>query len=300
MSILKWFARFVVVSTVTTCLTAETRCPGNVTSLPFRPANRHQMIVPVSIDHHGPYRFLVDTGTQVTIVDPSLAAELHLSERGKAAVSSVGVTASASFAQVEVIEAGSHSAENQKVLVYNLKNLQAAGLDIQGVLGEDFLKQFDMLIDNAHNLICLDASGVMRASVKGPHIPLVPLEQTNDDVHNSLIILASLSDASRPVRLKLDSGANTSYLYDSSAYMPLGLLRGAAFQGGGGGQRTFSAFPPQTVKIGSVELTRILFVTTVGVQNDSSSGDLDGLLTTDLFRHVFIDHKERIVILDPW
>ena len=56
---------------------------------------------------------------------------------------------------------------NQKVLVYDLKNLQATGLDIQGVLGEDFLEQFDMLIDNAHRLLCLDDAGTMRTEVKG-------------------------------------------------------------------------------------------------------------------------------------
>ena len=47
------------------------------------------------------------------------------------------------------------------------------GLNIQGVLGEDFLEQFDMLIDNAHGLLCLDDTSAMRTDVKGQHVALL-------------------------------------------------------------------------------------------------------------------------------
>src|SRR5260370_3798719 len=100
------------------------------------------MIVAVSVNRFGPYNFILDTGTQITMVDPSLAASLHLSTQGTAAVVSVGMHASASFARLDLLEAGSRSVSNQKVLVYDLGNLQTTGLDFQGVLGEDFLEQF--------------------------------------------------------------------------------------------------------------------------------------------------------------
>jgi hypothetical protein len=154
-------------------LSAEIHCPGNVASVPFHLVNRHQIIVAVSVNHSGPYNFLLDTGTQMTMVDPSLATQLHLATEGTAAVASVGVHASATFAQLDQLEAGSHAVANQKVLVYNLQNLQATGLDIQGVLGEDFLGQFDMLIDNAHSMLCLDDTSAMRGDVKGSHIALL-------------------------------------------------------------------------------------------------------------------------------
>ena len=74
----KWFASLVFATSMVSALTAETRCPGNVPSLPFRLVNRYQMIVAVSVNHSGPYDFLLDTGMQVTAVDLSLATELHL------------------------------------------------------------------------------------------------------------------------------------------------------------------------------------------------------------------------------
>ncbi len=66
----KWFASFVLAATIVSTLGAETHCPGNVASVPFHLVNRHQIIVAVSINHSGPYNFLLDTGTQITMVDP--------------------------------------------------------------------------------------------------------------------------------------------------------------------------------------------------------------------------------------
>ena len=270
MSILKWFASLVFASTVPTCLLAESHCPGNVASLPYRLVNRHQIVAAVSINHTGPYSFLIDTGTQVSMVDPSLAAELHLSGQGEAVVASAGTNASASFAQIGLIESGSQAVANQDVLVYDLANLQSAGLDIRGVLGEDFLERFDMLIDNAHNLLCLDDSGAMRAEMKGPRIPLLaPAEASEGTLPRSLIVSARLSDGMRPVRLKLDSGANTPFLYNPSSCMALGAFRGVSLQGGAGARRTYTALPPQTMKMGSIEVPHVAFVTLAGVQKDS-------------------------------
>jgi len=188
------------------------------------------MIVAVSVNHSGPYNFLLDTGTQITILDPALAAELHLSTEGSAEIAGAGFHASASFAKLARVEAGSHSVADQKVLVYDLQRLRSIDLSIRGILGEDFLEHFDMLIDNAHGLLCLDDSAAMREDVKGQHIPLLAPTQTANSVQlpKSLIIAARLSDGMRPVRLKLDSGTNTPFLYGPSQYLTIGLARNAS------------------------------------------------------------------------
>jgi hypothetical protein len=299
----KGFASFVLAATIVSTLSAETHCPGNVASVPFQLVNRHQIIVAVSVNHSGPYNFLLDTGTQLTMVDPTLAAKLHLATQGEAVVASVGTHASASFAQLDQIEAGSHAVANQKVLVYDLQNLQATGLDVQGVLGEDFLGQFDMLIDNGHSLLCLDESAAMRGDVKGSHIALVdPGQKASGSTASSLIVVAKLTDGMRPVRLKLDSGSNVPFLYNTSDYMALGLFKGASLHGGGakGAQRTFTALPPQNVRMGAVEVSKVPFITLAGVQKDSRTSDFDGLLTLGLFKRVLIAHADHFAVLEPW
>src|SRR3981081_3528934 len=90
MSTFKWFASFAVAATIVPALPAEPHCPGNVASVPLHLTNRYQMIVAVSVNHSGPYNFLLDTGTQITMVDPSLAAELNLNAKGSAMVARLG------------------------------------------------------------------------------------------------------------------------------------------------------------------------------------------------------------------
>src|SRR6267154_1215807 len=148
MSTFKWFGSFVLAATIVPALPAEPHCPGNVASVPLHLTNRHQMIVAVSVNHSGPYDFLLDTGTQITMVDPALAAELHLNTQGSAGVAGVGFLASAPLAQLDLLEVGSHAVANQKVLVFDFQNSHSVDLHFRGVLGEDFLSQFDMLIED--------------------------------------------------------------------------------------------------------------------------------------------------------
>jgi hypothetical protein len=259
------------------------------------------MVVSVKINHAGPYDFLFDTGTQMTMLDPALADELHLSLQGNAEVASAGVNASASLARVEEAELGAHAVEGLNVLVYNLNYLQAPGLNIRGVLGEDFLERFDFLLDNTHSLLCLDDSGAMRPEIRGQHVPLLTAPPTQSaSLPASLIISVRLSDGMRPVRLKLDSGANTPFLYNTAEYMALGLFRGVSLQGGStGSQRVFTALPPQQMRIGSIQIAGVRFVTSASAKKDTHTSDFDGLLALGLFRRVFINHSEHFAILDP-
>jgi len=48
------------------------------------------MIVAVSVNHSVPYDFLLDTGTQFSMVDPALATELHLKAEGSIPVAGTG------------------------------------------------------------------------------------------------------------------------------------------------------------------------------------------------------------------
>ncbi len=306
MSTFKWFASFVLAATIVPALPAEPHCPGNVANVPLHLTTSYQMIVAVSVNHSGPYNFLLDTGTQITMVDPALAAELHLNTEGSAGVAGVGFHAAASFAQLDMLEVGSHAVADQKVLVFDFQNSHSVDLHLfRGVLGEDFLGEFDMLIDNAHNLLCLDDSSAMAADVKGPHIALVaPARATNGmPALRSLIIAARLSDGTRPVRLKLDSGTNVSFLFYTARYMPLELLGRTSLLGGGldRAQRPVSTMPLQDLQIGSLEIPKVPFFTYADSQEGlSRTSAYDGLLALGLFRRVYICHTHHFAVFEPW
>jgi len=170
MSLIKCLASISLAAITLPTLHSQPRCPGNIASLPFHLVQRSRIIVPLVINHTGPYEFLLDTGGGSTIVDPALATELHLKTQGSAEVVGVGFNTHTSFAYLDLLEAGSHSVANHPVVVQDLQPLHAADLHFRGIIGGDFLGHFDVLMDYAHSMLCLDDTKVMQAAVKGAHI----------------------------------------------------------------------------------------------------------------------------------
>src|SRR5580704_5346228 len=257
MSLIKCLASIGLAAITLPTLHSEPHCPGNIASLPFHLVQRSRIIVPVVINRTGPYEFLVDTGAQFTVVDPLLATELHLKSQGSAEIVGVGFSTQASFAYLDLLEAGSHSVANHLVEVQDLQPLQAADLHFRGILGGDFLGHFDVLMDYAHRLLCLDDTKVMQAAVKGGHIALVTPSQKPDEVPLTTlpIIPVRLSGfGERQLLLALDSGANASFLFNHAVNLAPGLRQTRQRNGYGadGVKRGFSILPPQSMHIGSL------------------------------------------------
>ena len=305
MSLIKCLASISLAAITLPTLHSEPRCPGNIASLPFHLVQRSRIIVPVVINHTGPYEFLVDTGAGSTIVDPLLATELHLKTQGSAEVVGVGFSTHASFAYLDLLEAGSHSVANHPVVVQDLQPLQAADLHFRGIIGGDFLGHFDVLMDYAHRMLCLDDTKVMQAAVKGGHIALVTPSQTPDEVPLTtlLIIPVHLSGfGARQLLLTLDSGANASFLFNHAVNLAPGLRQTRQRDGYGadGVKRGFSILPPQSMQIGSLNIQQVSFAAPADSGENALTSKEDGLLATVLFRRVFISYADRFVVLDPW
>jgi hypothetical protein len=188
--------------------------------------------------------------------------------------------------------------------VFDLQHPHAVHLPFRGILGEDFLSKFDVLIDNDHNLLCLDDSFGSAAHVSGPHIALeaAPPAARGVQAPRSLIVAARLSAATRPVRLKLDSGTNGSFLFNTARYMPVQFLRNISLRGIGldGAQRSYATLPLQDLEIGGLEMPKVAFFTFAGENPDSSPTEFDGMLATRLFRRVFICHTDHFAVFEPW
>ena len=153
---------------------AEPRCPGNVASVTPQFVQHALIVIPVRINQSGPFDFMVDTGSQVTVIDPSLAAELNLRPQGRVGLVSVASVAQASVTLLDKLEGDSHVVEKSPAIVQDLRQIQAADPRIRGVLGESFLAHFDLLIDYGHKLLCFDETNAMRDSVRGEAFSLCP------------------------------------------------------------------------------------------------------------------------------
>jgi hypothetical protein len=282
-------------------LQAESRCPGSAASVNPRFVQRAVIIIPVRINQAGPYDFMVDTGSQITVIDPSLALELNLKPKGTVGLVSIASYAQASVTVLDSLEAGSHVVENPLAVIHDLRDIQAAGPRIRGLLGENFLAHFDLLIDYSHKLFCLDETDTMRESVRGEHIPLMPPQDPELPFTERLVVSVHLSSAgSREILLQLDSGSDGAILYAGTKKRELMILDQATRQGANmsKGQQAFAVLPPQDMRIASRTFGRISFVTPVSSENNVPSRQEDGLLPTVLFQRVFISSSYHYVIFD--
>lgn len=284
-------------------LHAEPHCPGNIAGVTPRFVQRALIVIPVKINGSGPFDFMVDTGSQVTVIDPSLLAQLGLKPQSKVGVISVASYAQASATVLDTLEADSKVVEKTPAIFQNLRPIQVADPRIRGVLGESFLAHFDLFVDYGHKLLCLDETSVMRDSVRGEHIPFVPPQHPEDELPfiERLVISVRLSGSgARPILLQLDSGSDGLILYPRSEANSI-LLRQATLQVDGmtRAQRAFAVLPLQDMQIGTRTLTHVYFVTPVSVEHNVPTLETDGVLPTVLFQRVFISSSGHYVIFDP-
>jgi predicted aspartyl protease len=115
------------------------------------------LIVPVFLNGQGPFQFVLDTGATVTCVDVSLAEELSLPEaRG---VVGAGATVQGSgqmrIIEIDSVRVGSARVEGLLGCAIDLQHTSQIGLEIDGLLGLNFLKPFRMTLDFERSVLLL-------------------------------------------------------------------------------------------------------------------------------------------------
>ncbi len=125
--------------------------PVNADIVEMQQERFHRLTVPVTIGGSGPYRFLIDTGAQATVLSQQLADQLQLNDRGTATL--VGMSSSRPVETVMISEFGL----GDRVLtvpiapIVPLANIGGA----DGVLGLDTLQDQHVLLDFEQNRIAL-------------------------------------------------------------------------------------------------------------------------------------------------
>jgi predicted aspartyl protease len=281
---------------------ADPRCPAGASAIRILPLEPAQIAVPVDINGTGPFKFLLDTGSQITVLEPSLAEHLGLPTVGSIGIVSVAGHSTASLAGIDRIRIGENEARRTQVAVLDLAGVQTANPEVRGVLGQDFLAHFDLLIDQRHMLLCFDQSGRMQRDLDGEHIPVLRSSADSSDLPvTEPVLIAALFEGggSGPAILKLDCGGNVPLLFQSKQRSFKGsdkIREGSAL-----GRRTtlsLRATSPRNVVIGTHRLHRVTFLTPTSSAGPPRSGE-DGLLPTTLFKRVFISNRDRFVIFDP-
>jgi len=189
----------------------------------FRVRAESMIIVPVTINGSGPFDFLLDTGSTETIIDQKLAAELKLPDAGNINLITPHGTALVPRVRADSLSIAGATVGGLKLSAVN----HYADLvpHVRGSLGENFLQNFDLLIDNLHHLILFESSpGPVAAKLTGERIPFCRSRHNRGELtQNRLQVIGHISElGEKDLILQLDSGTQYFVLfvkYSKSAFV---------------------------------------------------------------------------------
>jgi predicted aspartyl protease len=259
--------------------------------------------VSIKINSDGPYDFVVDTGAQVTTIDIALASELQLTATGTAGVSGAGTYSRSPFTYLDLLEAGGQTVPHTLVIIQDIAQLKAADSRIRGILGEDFLTHFDLLLDNRQHVLCLDTSKSLALYAKGERTLLEKPYGSEQDLPFTRPLVVSVHIGSAefaPVLLRLDSGSNAPLLYVSGAPRASPKREPVLSRVVNGAMQGFDVLRPQDIQIGSTVVRQVAFVSPQNEVGKGASPREDGMLPTLAFESVFVSYSEGYAVLKPW
>lgn len=118
------------------------------------------LLVPVHVNGHGPFRLVLDTGATLTCLDQEVVQRLELPPaRGVVGVGAgVGGSGQMSLVRIDSVRVGAARAEGMTGCALDLRHTGAVGLDIDGLLGLDFLRAFRVTIDFEREVLLLQTA----------------------------------------------------------------------------------------------------------------------------------------------
>ena len=107
------------------------------------------IVVPVHINGSGPYDFVLDTGATMTCVDQTLRNELQLPEDRSRITMGAGIGQSGQVQMVSIdsFRVGSAHVTELPTCVLDLAQFRKLGVDMHGLIGLNFLKEFRVSVD---------------------------------------------------------------------------------------------------------------------------------------------------------
>jgi hypothetical protein len=247
------------------------------------------LVVPVCINGRGPWDFVVDTGTNQTVVDPGLWTELGLATSSAVTLNTLAGPQRAMLSVVDQMSVGSSSVKKLEILIGSVETIRAVDRSIRGILGLDFLYHFAFALDYEPARLRLFPPDLL-ADPENSGGGSVDIQLTG----GRLLIPSTWQDATERL-LALDSGIGSVLLFVHRAAVESGPRAGELRR-----HLTTNAASTETFRIplpdfavGQHQIRRSqgLLLPRVG---ETSELREDGLLPASLFRSVFVNAHARI------
>ena len=187
----------------------------------FRMVGGFLVVVPLTLEGAGAFDFVVDTGTNTTLIDRELAEQLKLQPVGREHLETLTGAEVVTRYVLSSIQLGDKSMECLTVLGQSMGELHSLDPRIRGVLGLDFLMRFAFVVNYRRRRIGLYDPNQAPNFRNGIRVPI--------EIAESRILIPATSKESRQVtrKLALDSGiAQVLIFIDRSAHVPNPLPKG--------------------------------------------------------------------------
>ena len=114
-------------------------------------------IVEVEVNGLGPLRFILDTGASMTVITPAAAKAAGVKPTGqKPTAVGAGGQSPARLAKLKSFRVGTHAARNLEVVLLNLSHVEKPlGIQLDGIIGYNFLRNCVLTIDYPHRMLYL-------------------------------------------------------------------------------------------------------------------------------------------------
>jgi predicted aspartyl protease len=162
----------------------------------FRSGKDERLTVPVRVSGYGPFRFLVDTGSDRTAISRELAGRLGLPSGANAAVHSItGVTT------VSTTDLPSLQLTRKPVKISGAPLLEGVDIGADGIIGVDSLRSQSVLFDFEKQTLSIVPSE--RATLREEPGAII-IEATR---RNGRLIMTDAKADGHPVNVVIDTGA---------------------------------------------------------------------------------------------
>jgi len=272
-----------------TALAAQEAQSGE--TVKFKLRDGYLIVIQTMVNGAGPFNFLLDTGATHTVIDPALARELRLPVIGKASLTTVLDVRQDQLVRLKRVRVGGSEISELGAVIDWLDQVKLKAPGIRGVLGEDYLSNFDFLIDYRQHTLRLGGDAPAGDRCRFETIGRYHGEPTT----NRLLIEADFIDVrADKVQLQLDTGARMPELFparpESSSSLP--WAGSMAFSSGPNGTAIHSH---TEIKIGTTTVKDLdLVKSRRGVAFDAA-----GLLPAVIFHRIYISHSGGFVVLNP-
>lgn len=265
---------------------------GDTPAVPFSVHKQRTVVIPVYLDGKGPFRFLLDTGSNGTAILAEVAGQFRFGVVGQTRVITPTGIETRTVVRLGGLSVGSMTANGLLATVITRPRARAIDKDIAGILGQNFLSQHDYTLDYKRRQLVWSGS---RAKEEDTVVSLA----LHPSAGRFLVALPQDDEGRRTIRLVPDSGTNTLVVFQRRGHAaldvdPLPALAGASDLTGRSGATLALV---REFRVGSLRLRNQVAALVGRPTDDANEGD--GLLPLHVFASVSFDSGQRRLTLRP-